>query len=379
TIAGTGEQSHDYFKTGPALTVGLNSPWDLQLVGRSLYIAMAGPHQLWKLDLDKKEVSTFAGSGREARSDGSLLQAGFAQPSGLAASGKTLFVADSEANIIRAVDLQSGQVKTVVGGDLFEFGDIDGEGDDVRLQHPLGLFPLGDRILIADTYNHKIKELDPKQRRVKSLFGSGKPGQADGVAASFYEPGGLSVANGKLYVADTNNHAIRVVDLKTKEVATLRIKGLEPPTVAVGSPLDVAPNAVQINLQRQRLRATGEGTIIVDVNLPTGYHLNPAAPQRFKVSVENGLEHVAFRSNGQANEKSLSQTSKDLRLPLRVPVQALSPGNSEVRIQLTLFYCREDNTGTCQIKTLVWNAPVEVVSDATAANEIKVEARLSGD
>src|SRR5882672_2600671 len=65
TIAGTGRQSREHSVTGPALNVALNSPWDLQLVGRTLYIAMAGPHQIWKLDLDKQEISTFAGSGRE--------------------------------------------------------------------------------------------------------------------------------------------------------------------------------------------------------------------------------------------------------------------------------------------------------------------------
>src|SRR6267142_6708535 len=116
TIAGTGQQSHAYFKTGPGRTVGLNSPWDLQLVGRTLYIAMAGPHQIWKLDLDKDEVSTFAGSGREERKDGALLEAGFAQPSGITTDGRNLYTADSEANIIRAIDLTKGTVRTVVGG-----------------------------------------------------------------------------------------------------------------------------------------------------------------------------------------------------------------------------------------------------------------------
>src|SRR4030095_7547052 len=229
TIAGTGRQSTEYFKEGPALTIGLNSPWDLQLVGRTLYIAMAGPHQIWKLDLDKDYVSTFAGSGREARLDGQLLQAGFAQPSGITTDGKSLFIADSESNIIRAIDLKTGRVNTLVGGDLFEFGDVDANGDDVRLQHPLGVYSLGDKVLIADTYNHKIKELDPQHQQVKTLFGTGKPGQVDGPSPSFYEPGGLSVANGKLYVADTNNHAIRVVDLKARETKTLRINGLVPP------------------------------------------------------------------------------------------------------------------------------------------------------
>ena len=129
-------------------------------MGRQLYITMAGPHQIWKMDLDKREISTFAGSGREARKDGPLLEAGFAQPSGIASDGKRLYVADSESNIIRAIDIASGEVETLVGGDLFEFGDTDGTGDDVRLQHPLGVLAVGDKILIADTYNHKIKELD---------------------------------------------------------------------------------------------------------------------------------------------------------------------------------------------------------------------------
>src|SRR6185503_10132778 len=137
--------------------------------------------------------------------DGSLTDAGFAQPSGIASIGNTLYVADSESNIIRAIDVAGGTVQTLVGGDLFEFGDVDGSGDDVRLQHPLGIVPAGDKLLIADTYNHKIKELDPKRRRVVSVFGTGKPGQADGSSPSFYEPGGLTVANGKLYIADTNN------------------------------------------------------------------------------------------------------------------------------------------------------------------------------
>src|SRR5215210_2386207 len=256
TIAGTGQQSHEYFKTGPARSVALSSPWDLQLVGRSLYIAMAGPHQIWRMDLDKNEVSTFAGSGREARLDGAILEAGFAQPSGIASDGKTLYVADSESNIIRAIDIAGGTVKTLVGGDLFEFGDVDGSGDDVRLQHPLGLLSVGDKLLIADTYNHKIKELDPKRQKVTTLFGTGKPGQADGASTSFYEPGGLTVAHDKLYVADTNNHAIRVVDLKTKQASTLRINGLTPPAKNMQA-LDsaVGPNAEEVKVAAQRLRS----------------------------------------------------------------------------------------------------------------------------
>jgi len=373
TVAGTGQLSREYFKTGPARSVPLSSPWDLQLVGRVLYIAMAGPHQIWKMDLDKNEVSTFAGSGREARLDGPLSEAGFAQPSGIASDGKTLYVADSESNIIRAIDIAGGTVKTLVGGDLFEFGDVDGSGDDVRLQHPLGLLSVGDKLLIADTYNHKIKELDPRREKVTTLFGTGKPGQADGASASFYEPGGLTVAHDKLYVADTNNHAIRVVDLKTKQASTLRINGLTPPAKNVQAlDSDAGPNAEEVKVAAQRLRSGASGFLQIDVELPAGYHLNPMAPQRYKISVDGG-KSLAI------DERVAAGATKDLKLPVRVPLNATSVGSATIRAQVTLFYCREDNTGTCRIKTLVWQAPVEVTNDANAPAEVKLKGKLTAD
>jgi thiol-disulfide isomerase/thioredoxin len=382
TIAGNGKQTYDYFRQGPALSIPLSSPWDLQLLGRTLYIAMAGPHQIWKLDLDKQEISTFAGSGREARRDGALLEAGFAQPSGITTDGKDLFVADSESNIIREIDIAAGQVKTLVGGDLFDFGDVDGHGDDVRLQHPLGVFALKDRVLIADTYNHKIKSLDPHGRNVKTFLGPGKPGQADGPTPSFYEPGGLSVAKGKLFVADTNNHAIRVIDLKSKQTSTLRIDGLQPPEVesrAVSS--EPGPNADEIKLPAQRIRVQNDGALIVDVELPAGYHLNPSAPQRYRVAIERGEQSLALAGDSQpgSQEKILSRSSKDFKLPLRIPIRILQAGSAEARVQLTLFYCREDNTGTCHIKTLIWRVPIEMVDDSTASNEIKLQGKVSAD
>src|SRR5215217_5938135 len=372
TIAGTGQQSREYFKSGPARSIALSPPWDLQLIGHVLYIAMAGPHQIWMLDLDKNEVSTFAGSGREARLDGGLLESGFAQPSGIATDGKTIYVADSESNIIRAIDLAGGSVKTVVGGDLFEFGDVDGSGDNVRLQHPLGLVTFGDKLLIADTYNHKIKELDPKQDKVTTFLGTGKPGQTDGATPSFYEPGGLALANRNLYVADTNNHAIRVIDLKTKRAGTLRINGLTPPAKNVQAlETAVGPNAEEIKVAAQKIRAGADGVLQIDVELPAGYHLNPMAPQRYKVSVDGKSLAV--------DEKVASRAAKDLKLPVRVPLNAAAVGSANLRAQITLFYCREDNTGTCRIKTLVWQVPVEVTSDANAPTDLKLQGKLTAE
>ena len=225
TIAGTGKQGMDRERGGVPLKTGLNSPWDLCLVGNRLFIAMAGHHQIWVMDLGHKTLEPYAGNGREDIIDGQLANASFAQPSGLTTDGKNLYVADSEVSAVRSVPLAGrGRVSTVVGEGLFEFGDVDGTGNAVRLQHALGVAFHDGKLFVADTYNNKIKELDPVTRTSKSYLGEKtRPKQGEG---TFNEPGGLSFAGDKMYVADTNSHRIRVVDLKTKAVTTLNIKGL---------------------------------------------------------------------------------------------------------------------------------------------------------
>ena len=197
----------------------LSSPWDLALKKGILLVAMAGVHQLWVIDLLHDQAFPYAGNGQEARADGPITEASFAQPSGLALQGDTLFVADAESNCIRLVALPPvNTVATLAGGDLFEFGDADGKGDRARFQHPLAVAVDGNRVLIADTYNHKIKALDPRNGAVTTI------------AEGFAEPGGLSVAGRTLFVADTNNHAIKTIDLDTRKVSTLELPGLTPPT-----------------------------------------------------------------------------------------------------------------------------------------------------
>lgn len=237
TVAGTGDHgSSRSHRPRPAKETALNSPWDLYLHEGKLYIAMAGPHQIWLWNPQTDEVHAFAGSGSEDIEDGDLQSAAFAQPSGLASDGEVLYVADSEGSSIRAVPLNPDKpVWTVVGtadldaGRLFEFGDVDGENGKARLQHPLGVVWHKGALYVADTYNNKIKAVDPEKRFSVTFLGTGESGKDDD-PAQFDEPAGLSVAGNKLYVADTNNHAIRVVDLKTNQVRTLVLDGLTPPT-----------------------------------------------------------------------------------------------------------------------------------------------------
>jgi DNA-binding beta-propeller fold protein YncE/thiol-disulfide isomerase/thioredoxin len=228
TIAGTGEQGQNRQGRGPALQVGLNSPWDLHLDGDTLYLALAGFHQIWTLDLATSKLAPYAGTGREDIRDGSLETSTWAQPSGLTSDGATLYVADSEVSAIRSLPLagRKGKVQTIVGEGLFEFGDKDGVGDAVRLQHALGVAFHGAKLYVADTYNSKIKVIDPGQRSCTTYLGGPAGWFHDPL---FNEPAGLSIAGDKIYVADTNGHRIRVVDMPTKSVTTLELKGVDAP------------------------------------------------------------------------------------------------------------------------------------------------------
>lgn len=238
TIAGTGEQSRNIRPhSGAAKETALNSPWDLQIWGKRLFIAIAGSHQIWEMDLETDIIRTYAGMGAEACVDGALQESAFAQPSGIATDGQELYIADSEVSSIRGVELvEPGEVRTVCGsGDLFGFGDIDGQGFDVRLQHCLGVEYAQNNLWIADTYNHKIKLVNPHTGNCQTVLGDGSIGLKDGQGKNtrFSEPSGLSVMDSLLFIADTNNHAIRRVDLDSLTVTTLQFSKLCAPDVCI--------------------------------------------------------------------------------------------------------------------------------------------------
>ena len=248
TIAGTGAQlrglGSSMARRGKPLATPLASPWALFLKDEDLYVAMAGTHQIWRMRLDGSRISPYAGNGREDIVDGPLLPrkprelgySSFAQPSGLASDGEWLFVADSEGSSIRAMPFDPRKkVRTLIGTAslpdkrLFTFGDVDGPPSKALLQHPLGVVYFQDRLFVADTYNNKIKVLDPATGVIQTFAGIGGSGDTD-AAAGFDEPAGLSAARNKLFVADTNNNRIRVIDMGSNvTVSTLDISGLKPP------------------------------------------------------------------------------------------------------------------------------------------------------
>lgn len=218
TIAGTGEQARMLPAGQPAAQTDLSSPWDVAVRDGQLYIAMAGIHQLWSMNLrdgDAAQVAPWAGSGREGIVDGPREQAELAQPSGLAIGQAGLAFADSESSGARQVTWDD-RVETFIGkiGNLFHFGDEDGPRERAKLQHPLDLAWLGDELYVADTFNHKIKQVYPRMQSVQTLLGGHGDALGPFAQTQLNEPGGLCPGPDRsLIVADTNNHRILHLDL----------------------------------------------------------------------------------------------------------------------------------------------------------------------
>ncbi|MGI0486390.1 thioredoxin-like domain-containing protein [Pantanalinema rosaneae CENA516] len=238
TIAGTGRQNPVLFpQGGNALTLELNSPWDLVCLDHALYIAMAGSHQIWVMDLVHHTIQTYLGTGAEYCVDGSLEVAAFAQPHGITTDGTRLFVADSETSSIRAITLGSlSVVQTLCGlGELFHFGDRDGMGSQAQFQHCSGLVHARGFLWVADTYNHTIKRVHPVTGDCRRVAGRGTPGLADGIGVDAWlsEPSGVAYAGDHLYIADTNNHVIRSLNVESLAVTTLSLLSLCAPNVCI--------------------------------------------------------------------------------------------------------------------------------------------------
>jgi len=369
TLAGTGKQASWGAAGGAVHQAELNSPWDLCLVNHTLYVAMAGSHQIWSHGLGTGLIHNFAGTGREDIQNGSRTEAAFAQPSGLATDGKTLFVSDSEGSAIRAVPLGHGGPVTTIAGtsdlsngrSLFEFGDIDGAGSNARLQHPLGLAYDDGKVFVADTYNHKIKAIDASTGNTKTWLGSGKRG--DGVdPAEFAEPGGLSVAGASLYIADTNNHVIKVADLKTKQVKKLDIEGLSPPEPHApkgDAEVAYAGSAAAPRTESQRVTAGDALRIEFALKLPAGYKLNKLAPVRCKLGTQQPTELFA----ASVLAKSHSAEVEEGRAVVSVPLAAKT-GKADLDVSLSFNYCRDGVGGLCKLGRLKWSVPVEIAADA---------------
>lgn len=378
TLAGTGEQARFREKGGPVGTTNLNSPWDLLVHDGVLYIAMAGPHQIWSHRLGSDVVEVFAGSGREDVIDGPHAQSALAQPSGLASDGEALYVCDSEGSAIRRVPFDSDQEVTTPAGPsdmpagqtLFEFGDKDGVGSVARFQHPLGIARRGETLFIADSYNHKVKTVSLAESslgRVETFAGG--PAAGDSLdPVTFSEPAGLSIAAGALFVADTNNHRIVRINLDSKQATEFSISGLQPPKADAGLE-DRAGGLPETEALAVEAKSVGLGraaSMVVELSLPDGFKLNPLYPFA-AVATSSGDQDIV---SDDALGRRLKATVEDAAVKFSLPLTGKT-GSADLSLVFSYGYCREGTGGVCKVGRAHWKVPLSVLKDGPSEVRLK--------
>nr|KAF6457831.1 NHL repeat containing 2 [Rousettus aegyptiacus] len=363
---------------------------------------MAGTHQIWALLLDcgrlpkKSELKKgtclrFAGSGNEEnRNNAYPHKAGFAQPSGLSLASEDpwscLFVADSESSTVRTVSLKDGAVKHLIGGErdptnLFAFGDIDGVGINAKLQHPLGVTWDKKRNLlyVADSYNHKIKVVDPKTKSCTTLAGTGDASNVIGSSfteSTFNEPGGLCIGeNGQLlYVADTNNHQIKVMDLETKTISVLPVFMSENATVDGPFLVEKQKTVPILPKSAPAIRlppvAASPGQTLqfkLRLDFPSGTKLTEGAPSCWFLTAK-GNEWLL---QGQIPSGEIESISSQPTIQLQIPADCLSP-EAVISISVLLYYCSMDGSA-CMMKGISFSQPLQIThaQGCTAPVELK--------
>ena len=248
--------------------------------------------------------------------------------------------------------MANGRVSTLVGQGLFDYGDIDGELNQARLQHALGVLYHQGMIYVADTYNNKIKILDSKKGEIRTLVGSGVSGKKDGAAkeARLNEPNDIKYLRGKFYITDTNNSLIRVFDPESRKLSTLSLSGLEKLNPDKGSSY-----VKTLRFPRQIVRPDVK-TIEISVALKPELELNSQAPHYLEVfsSSSKVLRVLPFEPGKQ-----------DGKFEVSVPVE-LSEGEASIRMELGIYYCEREKKSSCFIEQTVLEMQVSVSPEGSS-------------
>ncbi len=222
TVAGNG--SKVYFGDGePATKAGLVEPNGVALSrdGKTLLIADVAGHRIRRVDLTSGLITTFAGTGRPSH-DGDGGPADLASIWGARAvdvgPDGSVYILEREGNRLRVVNPKTGIITTVAGTGTKGYTGDGGPALTTTFNGPkeLAVDSKGN-IWIVDTENHVIRRIDVLTRTIQTVAGNGQPGgDGDGgpaTRARLNRPHGVAVGpDGSCWIADTNNHRVRLVE-----------------------------------------------------------------------------------------------------------------------------------------------------------------------
>lgn len=203
---------------GPATDALLNFPTAVAAdEDGHLYIADTMNHRVRRVDAVTGLMSTIAGMGhpRFSGDDGPSVKAGLNEPAALAVHAGRLYIADQSNNRVRMIDLATETITTVAGTGSAGYNGDGIPADEASLAGPSGLAVGTDGTLyIADTFNGRIRAVDPTTGIITTVVGDGGEyryhGPEEGTSGSLSRPSGIAVdSEGNLLMTDSDNHLVR--------------------------------------------------------------------------------------------------------------------------------------------------------------------------
>jgi len=230
TAAGSGQKGYSG-DGGPALDAALNEPYEVRFDREgNMYFAEMQNHVVRRVDAKSRTISTVAGTGTAgfAGDGGPADKALLRQPHSIAFDSQgRLLVCDIGNHRVRRVDIRTGVIETWAGtGERKPTPDgAPVAGTPLNGPRAIAVAPGGDLFLVLREGN-AVYRIDAKTDRIYHIAGTGETGYSgDGgpaKTAKFAGPKGIAVApDGSLYLADTENHAIRRIDGATGIITTV--------------------------------------------------------------------------------------------------------------------------------------------------------------
>jgi hypothetical protein len=232
-IAGNGTKGYSG-DGGPATQAQLNEPYEVRLdTAGNIYFVEMQNHLVRKVDAKSGQISTVAGTGEKGfgGDGGPATKAQFSTPHSIALDhDNNIYIADIGNHRIRKVGAKTGMIETIAGNGE-KLPPVDGQTAAGKpMIGPRALFITGDTLWIALREGHSVWRLNLKTGILNHVAGTGKKGYAgDGGPAkdaTFDGPKGIALGpDNSIYIADTENHAIRKIDAATGIITTIAGRG----------------------------------------------------------------------------------------------------------------------------------------------------------
>ena len=342
----------DGLRDGAGVPARFSDPYALAVDGNGvLYIADAGDNNRIRRRYADGHVDTLAGSSEGWR-DGPALQAQFHTPSGIALDvAGNVYVADTGNHRIRRIGTD-GMVSTVAGDG--QRGFADGPAAQARFDAPMGVaVDAGGRVFVADTYNDRIRVIEP-DGQVRTLAGGDAPGFLDGagVAARLDTPVALVLdRHGNLLIADLYNNAIRRLAPDQTLTTVVGEGGV------VGAPLSLAvthDNVLYVgDINGKLVQITAQGHQVALAGAPSQPRF--ARPSGLALDAQGGVylaDAAAYRvhrlhpqASGVAPAPALTGPAADAPLPATGGRWPLAPQDGWHEVVGTLGEVRGNFTG----------------------------------